>query len=69
MAGFVLSSVLHQPSLEAAVIHRVASRLGHAGVPADIIEQTFLEAVDDDRAHSARPSGPISRRSWTAIRP
>ena len=26
IAGFVLSAILHQPSLEAAVIHRVASR-------------------------------------------
>lgn len=53
IAGFVLSAVLHQPSLEAAVIHRVASRLGHAAVPADIIEQIFLEAVEDDPAIGA----------------
>jgi serine O-acetyltransferase len=50
LGGFVLSSILHQPTLEAAVIHRVALRLGHAAVPADIIEQIFLEAVEDDPA-------------------
>jgi serine O-acetyltransferase len=50
LAGFVLSAILHQPSLEAAVIHRVASRLGHAALPADIIEQVFLEAVEQDRS-------------------
>ena len=49
IAGFILSAILHQPSLEAAIIHRVASRLGHAAVPADIIEQIFLEAVEADR--------------------
>ncbi len=49
IAGFILSAILHQPSLEAAVIHRVASRLGHSAVPADIIEQIFLEAVEQDR--------------------
>jgi serine O-acetyltransferase len=49
LGGFVLSAILHQPSLEAAVIHRVASRLGHAALPADIIEQVFLEAVEHDK--------------------
>ncbi len=49
LGGFVLSAILHQPSLEAAVIHRVASRLGHAALPADIIEQVFLEAVEQDK--------------------
>lgn len=49
LAGLVLSAILNQPSLEAAVIHRVASRLGHAVLPADIIEQTFLEAAEQDR--------------------
>jgi len=46
LGGFMLSSVLHQPSLEAAVSHRVAARLSHPAVPADIIQQTFLEATD-----------------------
>ncbi|WP_243373821.1 serine O-acetyltransferase [Microvirga solisilvae] len=50
LGGFVLSAILHQPSLEAAVIHRVASRLGHAALPADIIEQVFLEAVEQDKS-------------------
>jgi serine O-acetyltransferase len=60
IAGFVLSAVLHQPSLEAAVIHRVASRLGHAAVPADIIEQIFLEAVEHDPAIGAAMRADIS---------
>jgi serine O-acetyltransferase len=60
IAGFVLSAVLHQPSLEAAVIHRVASRLGHAAVPADIIEQIFLEAVAHDPSIGAAMRADIS---------
>ena len=62
----MLSAILHQPSLEAAVIHRVASRLGHAAVPADIIEQIFLEAVESDKAIGAAFRADISAVS-TAI--
>jgi serine O-acetyltransferase len=50
LAAFLYSAVLNQPSLEQAVIHRVAERLGHADVNADIIRQTFdamLEAVPE----------------------
>lgn len=48
LAGLVLGAVLHQQSLEAAVIHRVASRLDHGALPADIVEQTFFEAIAED---------------------
>jgi len=60
MGGFVLSAILHQPSLEAAVIHRVASRLGHAALPSDIIEQVFLDAVENDRSIGAAMRADIS---------
>jgi serine O-acetyltransferase len=48
LTNFVLTSVLNQPSLEAAVIHRVASRLAHPALSADLISQTYMEAVQDD---------------------
>jgi serine O-acetyltransferase len=48
LAGFALATILHQSSLEAAVIHRVAWRLGHPALGADIIEQTYLAAVEAD---------------------
>ncbi len=48
LTNFVLTSVLNQPSLEAAVIHRVASRLAHPALSADLIAQTYMEAVQDD---------------------
>jgi serine O-acetyltransferase len=48
LASFILGAVVQQPSLEAAVIHRVASRLGHPALASDIIEQTFHDAVERD---------------------
>jgi serine O-acetyltransferase len=53
LAGVMLGSVLQQPNLESAVIHRVAGRLAHSALPADIIEQVFLEAVAQDPAVGA----------------
>ncbi len=46
LGGFVMSSVLNHNTLEQAIAHRVASRLGHAAVPGDLIEQAFAEAVE-----------------------
>ncbi len=48
LAGFVLSTVLNQPGLDHAIAHRVAARLGHPVVPADLIAQTFDEALARD---------------------
>jgi serine O-acetyltransferase len=53
LANLVLGAILHQPNLEAAVIHRVALRLDHASLPWDIIEQTFLEAIGQDKTIGA----------------
>jgi serine O-acetyltransferase len=48
LAGFLLSTILNQPSLDAAITHRVAARLGHPVVPADLIAQSFDEALAAD---------------------
>ena len=48
LATFVVSSVVNQPGLEAAVAHRVASRLAHAALPFDLVTQMFAEALDAD---------------------
>jgi len=48
LAAFMLTAVLNQPSLEAAVVHRVAERLGHPALGADLIGQTFHEALADE---------------------
>ena len=48
MTGFVVTTILNHPSLEAAVVHRVAARLGHPVVSDDLIAQTFMEAIEAD---------------------
>jgi serine O-acetyltransferase len=50
LAGFAIATILQQQTLEAAVIHRVAARLAHPSLSADLIEQTYLEAVENDPA-------------------
>jgi len=41
LAAFLYSTILNQESLEEAVIHRLAERLDHQDLGADIIRQTF----------------------------
>jgi serine O-acetyltransferase len=48
LASFALSTILHQPSLECAVVHRVAARLAHTALPAELIAQTYLAAIEAD---------------------
>lgn len=48
LGAFLHSTVLNQPSLEDAVAHRIAERLDHQDVPADLIRHSFLEMSDDD---------------------
>jgi len=53
LGTLIVASVLNQPSFEAAVAHRVAARLGHPAVTADLIEQGFAEAMADDETIGA----------------
>src|SRR5579871_3989222 len=48
LATLIYSSVLHHANLESAVIFRIAERLDHAALPADLIRQAFHEALRDD---------------------
>jgi len=50
LSSFVLATVLQQPSLEAAVVHRIAQRLDHADLPAELIRQAFLQAIAENPA-------------------
>jgi serine O-acetyltransferase len=50
LTSFIFTTILNHPSLEAAVAHRIASRLGHAVVSDDLIAQTFMEALEADPA-------------------
>ncbi|MEN5080876.1 serine O-acetyltransferase [Bosea sp. TWI1241] len=50
LTSFILSNVLNQGSFEEAVAHRVAGRLAHPALPAELIVQTFDAAIADDPA-------------------
>ena len=47
VATFIFSSILNHDTLEAAVVHRLAERLNHQDVPADLIRQAYLDAIDE----------------------
>jgi serine O-acetyltransferase len=53
LAGWVSATILDQKSLEAAVIQRVAARLGHDELPADFIRQAYLEIAAREPAIGA----------------
>ena len=46
LAGLVISNVLNHESFEAALAHRLAERLDHTDVSADLIRQAFHDALD-----------------------
>src|SRR5918997_5235025 len=48
MTGFIVTTILNHPTLESAVAHRVAARLGHATISDDLIAQTYHEALEAD---------------------
>ena len=48
LAGFVLSNILNHPTLESAIIHRLAARLDHQELSGDLIRQTYLELTGRD---------------------
>jgi serine O-acetyltransferase len=48
LGAFILASVLQQPSLEAAVMHRISQRLDHPDLPAELIRQAFEKALHDE---------------------
>lgn len=48
LSAFLYSTILNQESLEDAVIHRLAERLAHQDIGADLIRQTFKAMAADD---------------------
>jgi serine O-acetyltransferase len=46
LASFLYASVLHHDRLEQSIIHRVASRLDHPDLGAEMIRQAYLDALD-----------------------
>ncbi len=49
LGKLVLATVLNQPSLEAAIIHRIASRLDHDDLSGGMLVQIFSEVTAHDR--------------------
>lgn len=48
LANLVLSTILNHDSFEDALAHRLATRLDHEDVSADIIRQSFVEVLKDN---------------------
>jgi serine O-acetyltransferase len=48
LGGFIFANVLNHSRLEDAISHRLAQRLGHGDVSADLIRQTFAGVLDQD---------------------
>lgn len=48
LSAFIYSTILHHDTLEAAVIFRIAERLDHTAVSADLIRQAYHEALRDN---------------------
>jgi serine O-acetyltransferase len=48
LASFIVATILNHPTLERAVAHRVAARLGHPSLPGELVAHGFHEALQDD---------------------
>jgi serine O-acetyltransferase len=48
LAAFLYSTILNQPSLEEAVVHRLSERLAHQDIGADLIRQSYREMLEDE---------------------
>ena len=48
LAAFIYSTILNQDSLEDTVIHRLAERLAHQDLGADLVRQTFKTMLQDN---------------------
>ena len=45
LAAFLYATILNHETLEDAVIHRIAERLAHQDIGADLIRQTFAAMI------------------------
>ena len=70
LAAFLYSTILNHETLEDAVIHRIAERLDHPDLGADIIRHTFKAMLRDrpgmERHRARRHPGLLRPRSRPA---
>lgn len=50
LGGFIYANILNHERLEEAVIHRLAQRLGHEDVSAELMRQAFEDALEAEPA-------------------
>ena len=50
LASFIYSTVLHNETLEAAIVYRLAKRLDHAALSGELIRQAYNDALKDEPA-------------------
>jgi serine O-acetyltransferase len=48
LTTFMYENILHHDRLEDAIVHRVAQRLDHTDVSADLIRQAYHDALEDE---------------------
>jgi serine O-acetyltransferase len=53
ISGIMMSTILNHDTLESAIIHRLAARLGHPEVPGDLIRKTYLDVLAYDPSIAA----------------
>ena len=47
LASFIYSTVLHNETLEAAIVYRLAKRLEHPALSGELIRQAYIDALKD----------------------
>lgn len=52
LGAFMLTTVLNQPTLEEAIIHRISERLDHPDMRADLLRQSFRSMMEADPSWS-----------------
>ncbi|MBI4725253.1 MAG: serine O-acetyltransferase, partial [Rhodomicrobium sp.] len=62
LAAFILANILNHTRLEHAICHRLAQRLDHDDINADLIRQTFLSIVESEPEY-----GTIMRADLAAV--
>jgi serine O-acetyltransferase len=50
IASFIYSNVLHNDTLEAAIVQRIAERLDHPAVSGELIRQAYTDALEENPA-------------------
>ena len=67
LSAFLYSTILNHDNLEDVVIHRLAERLDHQDLSADLIRQTFTEMLRDNRQNACSVAYSVGFNSEAAF--